>query len=93
MRVVFTTPALADLDEIVAYTSENYPQLVAALEQRVRAVLDHVRRLPRSAPILEGGDGVRAIPLIHYPYRIFYRIEDGTIQVLHIHHTSRRMWR
>ena len=28
MKVVFTTPALADLDEIVAYTTENYPQLV-----------------------------------------------------------------
>jgi plasmid stabilization system protein ParE len=36
---------------------------------------------------------VRVVPLLRYPYLIFYEItQSGTIRVLHIRHTSRRPW-
>jgi toxin ParE1/3/4 len=92
MKVVFTAPALADLDEILAYTSEHYPQLVEPVEQRIRTVLEHVRAWPESTRRLEDHSDIRLVPLVRYPYRIFYRIDGDRILVLHIHHTSRRTW-
>jgi plasmid stabilization system protein ParE len=36
---------------------------------------------------------VRVVLLIRYPYKIFYRILQDRIRILHIRHTSRRPWR
>jgi len=38
MKVVWTEAALADLNDILAYTADHYPSVVALLEQRVHAV-------------------------------------------------------
>ncbi|MGY3619802.1 plasmid stabilization system protein ParE [Bradyrhizobium sp. USDA 10063] len=36
-----------------------------------------------------GRPGVRAVPLIRYPYRVFYRNTGQAIEILHIHHAAR----
>jgi hypothetical protein len=36
--------------------------------------------------------GVHVVPLGRYPYKIFYRVANGTVQILHIHHTAQRPW-
>jgi len=36
--------------------------------------------------------GVHAVPLGRYPYKIFYRVADDTVQILHIHHAAQRPW-
>jgi hypothetical protein len=33
--------------------------------------------------------GVRVVPLGRYPYKIFYRVQDGVLEILHIHHAAR----
>ncbi len=35
---------------------------------------------------------MHVIPLIRYPYKIFYRVFEDAIRVLHIRHASRRPW-
>jgi toxin ParE1/3/4 len=35
---------------------------------------------------------VRSIPLVRYPFKLFYAISAGTVVILHIRHTSRRPW-
>ena len=92
MKVVFTEPALADLDEILTYTDENYPHLADSIERRIHDVLAQIRRWPRNARTIDDRPGVRAVPLARYPYRIYYRIEGKVIEVLHIRHTSRQPW-
>jgi plasmid stabilization system protein ParE len=27
-----------------------------------------------------------------YPYKIFYRVRAGTVEILHIHHAAREPW-
>jgi plasmid stabilization system protein ParE len=54
MRVVFTPAALADLDDLLFYTSANYPDVVPALERRIRAVLDRIEQWPESAREVSG---------------------------------------
>jgi len=89
MKVVWTESALADLDEILAYTAEHYALLIGPLEHRIRATVMRIAAWPLSARTVEGRPGVRVVPLIRYPYRIFYRLAGETVELLHIHHAAR----
>ena len=60
-----------------------------ALERRIRDVIARVARWPKSARGVRGRPGVRVVPLLRYPYKIFYRITGEGIEILHIHHTAR----
>ena len=89
MKIVFTSAALADLDEILAYTSANYPTLVIPIERRIRVVIERMRLWPESARRVEERLDVRVVPVTRYPFRIFFRVVGDQIEILHIHHTSR----
>jgi hypothetical protein len=75
MRVVWTDAALADVDDILAFTAANYPMLVNSVERRIRAVVERLGTWPASAeprcsgrreerqgtnPPLEGGSKPRS---------------------------------
>jgi toxin ParE1/3/4 len=90
MKVVWTEAALADLDDILTYTAENYPSLVGPVEKRIRSVVARIGRWPESARHVEQRPDVRVVPLLRYPYRLFYTIREGSVEMLHIHHTARQ---
>ena len=73
-EVAFIEAAQDDLDGLLGYSRRHYPSLVPALEKRLRQV---ITRLPRSARAVQGRPGVRVVPLLRYPYKIFYRITDN----------------
>jgi plasmid stabilization system protein ParE len=89
MRIIWTETALADLDSVLAYTSIHYPTLVAAVELRIRAVVSRAGRWPESDRPVEERPGVRVVPLLRYPYRMFYRVADDHVEILHLHHAAR----
>ncbi|WP_166302173.1 type II toxin-antitoxin system RelE/ParE family toxin [Bradyrhizobium sp. 26S5] len=89
MKVVFSRQALTDLDEIATYYSTHASPTIAAAERRFHEVIDRVSRAPGSAPRVSQRSAVRAITVLRYPFRIFYRVRSDTIDILHIRHTSR----
>lgn len=90
MRVEWTEAALADLDDILAYTAENYPSAIGSLEARIRAVVTRIGRWPESARRVEQRANVHVVPLLRYPYLVFYRVGEEHIEILHIHHAARQ---
>ena len=92
MKVVYTDPALADLEEITAWLKEHYPGLGRAVERRLGIVVDHIARWPESMRRSKRRPDVRVAPLGRYPYKIFYRVSNDIIEILHIHHTAREPW-
>jgi toxin ParE1/3/4 len=90
MKVVFTDAAVDDLRSIAAYLAANYPSVAAAVERRLRIVIARIARWPESAQRVIERPGVRVVPLVRYPYRVFYRITEEAVEILHIHHTSRQ---
>ena len=93
MKVEYSNRALADLRKLSAGSQATFGHRVAAaLETRIRAIVEQIRQAPESAPRVEQRPGVRVVPLIRYPYKIFYRIADDTVRILHIRHTSRGPW-
>ena len=94
MKAVYTQGALSDLDDILAGLKSVSPLAAAAVESSVRATVTRVQEWPKSAHAVTQWKGkVRVIPLVRYPYVIFYQIKDEWIQVLHIRHTSRAPWK
>lgn len=89
MRVVYTAEALADLESIFSYIAVHYPAISDAFQNRFRAAIARISRWPESAQEVAERPGVRVVPLIRYPYKIFYRISNGTVEVLHVHHAAR----
>lgn len=89
MKVVYTEEALRDLDEILTFIASTYPTITAAFEARLAAVAERIGRWPESGQEVEQRASVRGVPLIRYPYKIFYRVTTTAVEILHIHHASR----
>jgi toxin ParE1/3/4 len=89
MKVRFTRPAQRDLAQILAYISQDSPDIasrfVARLVERSRKIADNP---------FEGREtdepNARVIIAPRLRYLIFYTIGADEIQITHIRHTSRR---
>jgi toxin ParE1/3/4 len=92
MKVEFSNRVLTDLREISAASQAYGDQVAAAVEARIREIIMHIAEYPEAAPRVEQRLGVRVIPLVRYPYKLFYRVFADRVRILHIRHTSRRPW-
>jgi toxin ParE1/3/4 len=94
MKVEFTNRAVGDLRKISIQSRKEFGASVAvALELRIRNVIEQIRNAPESSPRVEPRPGMRVLPLVRYPFKVFYRIIDSdTVRIVHIRHTARRPW-
>ena len=90
MKVIYTDDALRDLDEILTFIETNYPTVVAPFIRRLRTIERRIGQWPESAEEVEQRRGVRGVPLIRYPYKLFYRVSKGAVEILYIHHVARQ---
>ena len=94
MKAEYSRRALRDLEQAGRDSRAAFGSAVAqALEQRIREVVARVEAAPLSARPVGARPGVRVVPLVKYPYKIFYEIMGETIEILHIRHAARRPWR
>jgi len=83
-EIVWTEPALSDLDAIADYIALNNPE---AAKELVRRVFQHVEQLashPKSGPKPPELRGRRYRQIIEAPCRIFYRYEDAGVYILYV---------
>jgi len=90
VKVVWTAAATADLGAILEYTSKHFPE--SSLETRFREVAERIGRWPQSARSVAGTKDIRTAPVPGYPFRIFYRVHDDRVVILHVHHAARQEW-
>lgn len=92
MKVEYSARAVSDLRK-VSLGSRAFGETVAgAVEARIREVVERIAQAQQSARQLVGRPSVRVVPLVRYPYKIFYTVLADAVQILHIRHTSRRPW-
>lgn len=89
MKVVYTEEALRNLDDISDYIRQNYPTIPEAFRLRLQFVVARIAKWPESAQEVADQSGVRVVPLVRYPYKVFYRVTNQTIEILYIHHSAR----
>ena len=93
MKVEYAPRAQADLENIADHSRVTFGRNVAtALETYLRATVARIAAMPESGEVLPEREGVRVVPLVRYPFRIFYTAGEDTVTILHIRHTSRRPW-
>jgi len=92
MRVEYSKRATSDLRKISGESRAFGETVAAAVEVRIRETIVHIVEHPQAAARVMERPGIYVIPLIRYPYKIFYRVFEDQISVLHIRHASRRPW-
>ena len=88
-RLIWTEPALADLEAIADYIALDNPAAACRLVQQVFASIERLERFPHS--------GKRPAELPRSPYRevvvapcrVFYRVENDTVFLLHVMRAER----
>jgi toxin ParE1/3/4 len=90
MKIVYTDEALRDLDEILSFIKSNYPTVFVPFVRRLRIIERRIARWPQSAQRVEQEPGIRMVPFIRYPYKIFYRVTTNAVEILHIHRAARK---
>lgn len=83
-EIVWTEPALNDLDAIADYIAQENPEAAARL---VRNVFRHVEQLaahPRSGSRIRELKGWRYRQIFEPPCRIFYRQDNTRVYILYV---------
>jgi plasmid stabilization system protein ParE len=92
MRVRYTPQAFSDRERIFDYLHERSPggagRVLTSIRETVRLLGEH----PYSGYKTNDPE-VRVKFVVRYPYKIFYRVRDDVVEIVHIRHTSRRPWR
>jgi len=89
VKLLYTAPARADLDAILRHIAATYPAAHDGFIQRLKVIEQRIAQWPRSAHAVEQRKEVRIVPMIRYPYKIFYEIVDGAVHIVHVRHAAR----
>jgi addiction module RelE/StbE family toxin len=88
-QIVWTEPALSDLDAIADYIAIENPQAAAAL---VRRIIGHVEQLadhPESGSRPQELKRSRYRQIVEPPCRVFYRYDGHKVFILHVMRSER----
>ncbi|KAA9131999.1 type II toxin-antitoxin system RelE/ParE family toxin [Marinihelvus fidelis] len=83
-EVIWTDPALSDLDAIADYIAIENPGAARALVQRVFAHVEKLEQHPKLGPVPSELEDSRYRHLVESPCRIFYRDTGNSVFILHV---------
>ncbi|HEY4517052.1 MAG TPA: type II toxin-antitoxin system RelE/ParE family toxin [Candidatus Paceibacterota bacterium] len=93
MKIEYSKRATSDLRHIADYHARSDEQAVGErIATGIREIVARIVRSPQMGRAVVQRPGVRAALLLHYHYKIFYKIIRKTVRIVHIRHTSRRPW-
>lgn len=83
-RIIWTEPALQELDEIADYISLDDPVVAKKLVRKAFERVDHLVRHPKSGKRIEEFEASVYREIVLPPCRIFYRIDDDIVYIIHV---------
>ena len=88
-RVIWTREEVEDVEAIKAYVARDSVPYAALLAERIVAAVDRLESFPESGRVVPevGDESLRGV--IQGAYRIVYRIQAGSVQVVAVHHAAR----
>jgi addiction module RelE/StbE family toxin len=93
VEIVWTEPALSDLDAIADYVALDDPKAARVLVQWVFEHVDQLQQHPESGSKPQELKGWRYRQIVEPPCRIFYRYEAGHVFILHVMRSAQRLRR
>jgi toxin ParE1/3/4 len=89
MRLVWTTAAVVDLEQISEYLFEKNSELAAATIQHILQIISELKLFPRLGR-LGRKEGTRELVLTQLPYLVVYELANQSFRVLRVLHGARR---
>lgn len=84
VELIWSEPALQDLDRIADYIALDKPDAARSLVARVFEKVSALRRFPRLGSCPPELPDLPYLQIVIPPCRIFYRIEPKRILILHV---------
>ncbi len=84
VELIWTEPALQDLDAIADYIALDKPNAAIVFVTKVFAQIESLKKFPRMGSTPPELPGMPYRQLIIPPCRIFYRIEEKKVLILHV---------
>jgi toxin ParE1/3/4 len=88
-RLIWTEPALSDLDAVADYIALDNPAAASHLVERVFRSVDRLERFPNSGKCPPELPESPYREVIVSPCRVFYRVEGDAVFLLHVMRAER----
>jgi len=88
VRLRYTSPALADLDEVLDYIAAHSPQGARRIQARIQTIIDLLLLYPLIGT-RTNDPTIRRMTTSPYPYLIFYEATDMEIIIHAVRHGAR----
>jgi len=83
-RLIWTAPALDDIDEIASWIALENPTAADALVRRLLGTVERLRRYPESGRRVPEVRGERYREVVVPPCRVIYRREGAAVLIVHV---------
>ena len=90
-QIIWTEPALSDLNAIAEYIALDKPSAAINLVQKVFSSTDRLEQFPESGRKPPEFKKSKYLEIIVNPCRIFYRIEGDKIYILYVMRSERKL--
>jgi plasmid stabilization system protein ParE len=89
VKLRYTLPALADLDDILGYIEGKSPQGAARVKSRIQMTVTLLLQHPFIGARTDD-PAIRRMLTLPYPYAVLYEATDDELIVHAVRHTSRK---
>jgi plasmid stabilization system protein ParE len=88
-RVIWTRQAIEDVEAIKAYVARDSVRYATLLAERIVAAVGRLESFPESGRVVPevGDESLREV--VYGAYRIVYRIQSDSVEVVAVHHAAR----
>jgi addiction module RelE/StbE family toxin len=83
-RIIWTEPALVDLDQIADYISLDKPTAASQFVQRVFDRIEQLSIHPNSGSVPPELKGTQYRQLVISPIRVFYRVQNDVVYIVYV---------
>ena len=83
-QIIWTEPALQELDEIADYISLDNPTAAKKLVREAFNRVDHLAHHPKSGKLVDEFEESVYREIVNPPCRIFYRLAGEIIYIIHV---------
>ena len=90
MRIVWSEPAVTDLDAIRTYISRDSETYADALTLEIFEATDRLERFPESGRVVPELDDPATREIIVGNYRVMYDVSGGVVRILGVLHGARQ---
>lgn len=91
VKVTWTKLALKDLDSIHDFIAQDSEVYAKKFTEKLIARVQQLQEFPQSGRVVPEFDNTEIRELIEGNYRLVYKVSSMSVNIIRVHHASRKM--